>query len=130
MMDKVINRLESRELFSSCGKELPLQEKVLEDLKAFVSVREPIIFPIVRCTLIVTYKWQMPSSPLYIISITRISNKQQEPCDDNGGTSCDDDCGTDLIVEYYHRRIRKVTSNSITFSQFILWMTRGYLYCG
>ena len=36
MMDKVINRLESRELLSSCGKELPLQEKILEDLKAFV----------------------------------------------------------------------------------------------
>ena len=35
-MDKVINHLESRELLSSCGKELPLQEKGLEDLKAFV----------------------------------------------------------------------------------------------
>ena len=36
VMDKVINCLESREVLSSCGKELPLQEKVLEDLKTFV----------------------------------------------------------------------------------------------
>ena len=34
VMDKVINHLESRELLSSCSKELPLQEKVLEDFKS------------------------------------------------------------------------------------------------
>ena len=43
-----------------------------------------------------TYKWQMPSSPLYIISaLPEYLRNEKEPCDDNGDTSCDDECVTE-----------------------------------